>query len=177
MEEKDREGQEKLKQLWNDAKHFQQTREEVRNAIHASKGMPHTIPFYRQRNFAIAASIFILIGVSAILFFIIQKPFSDSRNDDLTHGHDTTLKLHMEKPDAKASQQIFSDEILLQWTERFDIITHLVILDARNGKILFRAEIKPGQQNFELPKNILKSGEYDWYVGDKKIKRKLKIDN
>ena len=177
MEERDIEGQKKLKQLWNDAKGYQQTREEVRNAIHASKGMPHTTPFYRQRNFAIAASIFILIGVSAILFFIIQKPFSESHNDDLTHGNDTTLKLHMEKPETKATRQIFRNEILLQWTERFDTITHLAVLDARDGKILLRAEIKPGQQSFAFPKNTLKKGNYEWYVANKQFKRKLIIDN
>jgi hypothetical protein len=177
MEEKDIKGQEKLKQLWNDAKRYQQTREEVRKSIHASKGMPRTIPFYRQRNFAIAASLLMLIGVSAILFFIIQRPFSDFRNGDLTHGNDTNLKLHMDKPDAKATQQIFSDEILLQWTERFDTLTHLVVLDARDGKILFRAEIKPGQQRFGLPKKTLKPGIYEWYIADKQFKRKLIIDN
>jgi len=163
--------------LWNDSKRYQETREEVRNALRKSNEMPHIIPFYRQRYFAIAASIIILIGISVILIFIIQKPFSDSGKDNLTHGKDTTLKLHMDKPDAKARQEIYSDDILLQWPNRYDTTTHLVILDAQNGKTVFRTEIKPLQQKFLIPKNILKQGKYDWYIGDKQQKRTLIIDH
>ncbi len=177
MDDKDIERQNKLKDLWNDAKQYQETREEVRNALHAFKVMPRTIPFYRHRNFAIAASIVILVGISAILFFVIEKPFSDSRSDDLTHGNDTTLRLQIDKPVSKASQQIYQDNTLLQWTNIYDTITHLVLVDATDGKIVFRTEIKPAQQNFQIPKNTLKSGKYDWYVGDKKQTKRLIIGN
>ncbi|MEI7897709.1 MAG: hypothetical protein WCJ26_11790 [bacterium] len=177
MDDKDIEGQEKLQRLWNDAKRYQETHEEVRKAIHESNGMPRLIPFYRQRYFAVAASIVILVGISAILFFFIEKPFSSSGKENLSHGTDTALKLHMEKPEAKASHQIYQDETLLQWTERYDTITHLVILDAPNGKIVFTTEIEPAKQSFQLPKNILKPGKYNWYIGDKKHTRQLIISN
>ena len=176
-EEKDLVRQAKLKELWNDSKRYQQTRDEVTKALVESKGMPLGIPFYRKRYFAIAASIVILIGISAILIFIVQKPFSGSGNDNLSHGSDTTLKLHMDKPDAKATQQIFRDEVLLQWSNKSDTITHLVVINALDGKIAFRAQIKPAQQSFQLHKNTLKPGQYDWYVGNKLLKKKLIIEN
>ena len=177
MDDKDLEGQFKLKGLWNDSKRYQQTREEVRNALSKSKEMPHIVPFYKQRYFAVAASIIILIGISVLLILIVHKPFSDSGNDNLTHGNDTTLKLYMDKPDAKARQQIYRDEILLQWTRVYDTITHLVILNATENEIVYRATIKPSQQSFRLPKNTLKPGKYHWYIGDKKQKNTLIIDH
>jgi hypothetical protein len=175
MDDKEIEGQEKLQRLWNDSKRYQKTQEEVRKALRTSKVLSGSTPFYRHRYFAIAASIVILVGIAGGLFFILQKPISDTRNNDLTHDKDTTLKLHIEKPDAKASQEIYQDETLLQWTRRYDTISHLVIIDVREGKIVFQTELQPLQQSFHLPKNTLKPGEYSWYVGDKKQTKKLII--
>lgn len=176
MDDKDVENQKKLKGLWNDAKRYQKIQDEVRQAINQADETTRIIPFYRQRYFAIAATIIILIGVSLILVFIIQNPFSNSGKNDLTHGNDTTLKLHMDKPVPKARQEIYRDEIFLKWDNHYDSITHLVILDTKDGKIVFRTEIKPAQQSFLLPKNKLNQGSYNWYVGDNKFTKGLIIE-
>ena len=177
MDDKDIEQQKKLKGLWNDAKRYQMIQHEVKQALSQSQEVPQSIRFNRRIYFAIAATIIILIGVTVVMIFFIRKPFPNSGKDIVIHERDTTLKLYMDKPNAKAKQEIFRDEILLQWTNLYDTITHLVILDSPDGKIVFRTEIKPKKQTFLLPKSKLKPGKYKWYIGDKKLKRNLVIEH
>ena len=177
MDEKDNDRQEKLKGLWSDAKRYQEIHDEVREALLHSPEMPHIIPFYRKKYFAIAASIIILIGISAILILFIHKPSSNSGKDELTLGKDTILKLQMDKPVAKARQEIYNDEFLLQWNNKYDTISHLVVIGSRDNKIVFRTEIKPAQLSYKLPKGLLHPGKYEWYVGDIKFKKSLIIDH
>jgi hypothetical protein len=177
MDEKDNDREKKLRGLWNDAKRYKEVRDEVRQSLFQSHETRFIIPFYRKKYFAIAASLVILIGISAILIFIIHQPSSNSGKDELTIGKDTILKLQMDKPEAKARQEIYRDELLLQWNNKYDTISHLVVFYSPNGKIVYRKEIKPAQLSYKLPKCLLQPGKYEWYVGDKKFKKCLIIDH
>lgn len=165
----------KVRDIWNDANRYQQTRNEVRYAISGKIREPDAVPFYRHRIFAIAASILLIIGISAVFFLIIKKSPSPSENEIFTKGADSINQLKMDKPDSKARLHIYQKEIRLQWGVSYDSTSHLVIINLTDGKVAFQTDIKSRQTSFSLPSGTLRPGEYEWFVGNENNKKRLTI--
>lgn len=68
-----------------------------------------------------------------------------------------------------------SDEIHFRWQMETDSFTNFYILKVPDGKMVWWRGIRPGIREYILPPVKLSTGEYYWYVGQKKYGRKLQI--
>lgn len=68
-----------------------------------------------------------------------------------------------------------SDEIHFRWQMETDSFTNFYILKAPDSKMVWWRGIRPGIREYILPPVKLSTGEYYWYVGQKKYGRKLQI--
>ncbi len=178
---------------WRKAAEYEKTREEVGNALKltAHKGI------YRLNMIvlSIAASIVIVVGISIALIFGVGDRWFSEEDQPIVQQNDTVLTPEIDTPEEKAKIAAYSSDsiqgirliypkegdsikkteaIIFKWEYQGDTTTTFYLILKESG-IVHKAEVKPGQQSFTLPTEIVKPGVYSWYLAKDILTRGFRI--
>lgn len=180
----------RLKEAWINAHQLDQTRKEVKRAIQHEKSQ-------RRRQYiqlAAVASVLILIGIPAFLYFngdfnkkssitsettstdslqdIIGIPQFKTAEEKASFGVVDSVKLI-----SPVKNQVFNqnDSAIFCWKPGLPDSTFIVITAVKNKQVIFREKIVKGRQFFYLENNFLPTGEYQWFLEGYSIKEEFKI--
>ncbi len=192
------EARKEIQELWLSAKSREAVKEEVRRisleGLNHEKNVPGLNHLYsiHYKYYAIAASLIFIIGIAfAILLFnigsgdgiiafkntkktIVQKPEGQSYKGKkgIYYGKNSIILLI--KPD---SGEVFRSgkEILFSWSYTADSITHFTILKSGNNFPVFVKKLNASENMLRFQADILKPGNYIWFIGNRNINREFTI--
>jgi len=171
--------------LLKDADNYRKIREEVKSTLNFQGGK--WLFFHNPAQMALAAVILLLIA-TVVIFFVTKEhgilPFI--KNDNLVKKNDTLMIQKKGGPDFKANKDIYysplngsvfisSDKIIFRWKPVHDSTFQFMIFLKEQTIPVYHKEIHHGQDSILLPPGTIKPGEYQWYIGDKKIKHSFII--
>ncbi len=193
------EARKEIQELWLSAKSREAIKEEVRRisqeGLNHEKNVPglELLQSIHYKYYAIAASLIFIVGIAfAILLFnigsgdgiiafkntkktiVVQKPKGQAYKGKkgIYYGKNSIILLI--KPD---SGEVFRSgkEILFRWSYTADSITHFTILKFGNNFPVFVKKINSSENMLRFQADILKPGNYIWFIGNQKIKREFTI--
>jgi len=171
--------------LLKDADNYRKIREEVKSTLDFQGGK--RLFLHNTAQMALAAVILLLIA-TVVIFFVAKEhgilPFN--KNDNLVKKNDKLMIKKKGGPDFKANKDIYysplngsvfisSDKIIFRWKPVHDSTFQFMIFLKEQTIPVYHKEIHPGQDSILLPPGTIKPGEYQWYIGDKKIKHSFII--
>lgn len=169
----------KLKEAWVRAYDLEKTRVEVSSAIHREK----TNKKRQIISFAAAASILLLIGIPAILYFngnFDRQSINSSKIASLDSIHEISATPQFKRVEEKASfgkadtislilpihNNSFksSDSVLFRWSPALKDTTLITILNEKTRNAVFKEKVAKGKDQFILEKGFLPEGQYEWFL-------------
>jgi hypothetical protein len=186
----------KLAKLWNDAKEYEDLKKQISSII--DKPATKKISIYRTKIVAIAAIVFVLIGISIVFIhdnhnIIMHKNSAfvaiDSTNNDsndsyilkqdsiknkagIKYFEDTIIDQLILKFPKNNSEIKFGKTINFSWHSKYlNKATLFIKANDSSDRILYQTDILLSDTAFVLEKQILRRGEYIWFI-NKEIKYK-----
>ncbi len=171
--------------LLKDADNYLVIRDEVKATLELQSSK--RIFFHNPAQMAFAAVILLLIATVVILFVANENGiFPFNKTENLTEKNDTLIIQKKGGPDLKTRKDILysplngtvfstTDMIIFKWKPVHDSTFQFIIFLKENTIPVYHNEIHPGQDSIFLPPGTIKPGEYEWYIGDKKIKHSFII--
>jgi len=174
-----------LPDLLKDAENYQKIRGEVKSTLDLQGGK--RLFFNNPAQMALAAVILLMIATVVIFFVANEHGIVWFNKTDNLVNHNDSLKIKKaDNPPFKATQDFYrlpsngsvfnaSDQIIFKWEAAHNTVLQFVIIPQDQNIIVYKKEIKPGQDSILLTPGTIKPGSYQWYVGDKNSKRALII--
>jgi len=179
---------------WRKTAEYEKTREEVGNALKLTehKGIYQL----NMTVLSIAASIVILVGIAIALIFGVGDRLFSEDNQPIVQQNDTVLTPEIDIPEQKAKMAVYSSNsiqgiqliypkegdsikktemITFKWEYQGDSATTFYLILKESGRIVFKASVKPRQQSFTLPTEIVRPGVFSWYLATDTLTRGFKI--